>query len=495
MQTITISNKSAVSSDVELSVEFGEYIPSSNCIKLRVNDSELIGTNGISRNDELLMVEYSGSMKTTVDGDARCVTVGDSTIITTDSLENTEPDAINKVYTGIALSTDDDGNAYFTVNDDISSILSGNTVIDFDEPTSSGNIRRYHYVRYFIKRRYYSVHVGLTANNDYVGMNTEGNIENIIQEAKEGLIPGILNLEKIKFSPVYKKVVGSNTTYEKVDKIVIRFNFLHRDNWYYDGEKKTYFKTNSWTIDNRGWYTQDYESDTTIEIPASKKNATSTLLGYLGFTDGDVRFQKNKLSKSFARMSYYSTNDLLTNSLLNFSTVFVDGGELFGRYVKIDKSGEYPQFFDDEQLSAYSHTIASGANQLDCTLEITDEYDEAKSAEGFNIYLFSDDFKNASESEPGTIYLKIEFNHAGYGKTLQFMRPEGPSSVKLDEEKDVDFYTKAVFIPIEVFYCQSQKRFVYRFDEKRTAYDDGVIYLDLYEATITKQKKVKNLEK
>ena len=285
---------------------------------------------------------------------------------------------------------------------------------------------------------------------------------------------------------------------EKVKKIVLRFNFLHRDAWTKlitdtNVAGFNYARTDSWGIDNLGWYTDDYTGETTTSVRKSSKDGKSTLIGFLGFTDGDVRFQKNKLAKSFARLSYYSTNDLIDNSLLNFSTVFMDSGELFGKYVKIEKNGTYlTGLYEDQQLYQYIHTLSSGDTRLDCTLYMTDEYDEKKSGEGFNIYLFGDDFEMATENEPGTIYMKVEFNHAGFGKVLQMMRPKvNGGAVVLP--KSVQEYADAVFIPISVFYEPNMERCVYTFNEDAVDYDDGVIYIDLYEATITEQKKGKNL--
>ena len=481
MEHLTFRLNTSDNRVTELNPDAGEYIPVNKCIGLVISNSEIL--NRISVGDELLMVEYSGSVKTTVQSEPYCKEIEGDMIITNDTAQNFAEDVIVNMYTGTAIGTNSEGIAYFSVEDDISSILCGNTVVN--EEIINGDIRKYHYVSYFINKSYYIVQFGLSSNDDYIGMNSEANVNEIFAESKENLVPPIVDLEKIKFSPVY---FGDNG-YEKVNKLVFRFNFLHRDCWTMDGNN--YVRTDSWAIDNNGWYNggNGYSGNTLTSIASSSSAGTSTPLGYISFTDGDVRFQKNKLSKSFARFSYYSTNDLINNSLLNFSTSFLDSGELFGKYVKMERDGTYIKgFFEDQEMYQYIHTMSNSGDTIDCTICITDEYDEKKSGEGFNIYLFSDDFKNTTENNPGTIYMKVEFNHAGYGKTLQMMRPEDNEPLT-----SVGEYSEAVFIPINVFYEPLSQRFVYTFDKKRVDYKDGVIYIDLYEATITGQAQGKNL--
>ena len=501
MQHITISNKSAATYSKELNVSVATYFPVSRSLRLSFNDSESF--DSVSSNDELLMVEYSGFSSNIGAPEYFCREVAGDTIMDQRYTDVDADDTIIGIYSGTAISKAPNQYATFSVTEDLSSVLTDNggkktaptTLVNEDVVSESGDRRKYHYVRYFIRRRYYSVQVGLSMVNDYVGMNNESNVEAIVAEAKESLIPPIIDMEKIKFSPVYANSTENGIVYEKVNRIVMRFNFLHRDAWGTLSGSNNSARTNSFAIDNKGWYTDCYSGKTSTKVVASAIDGKATLLGYIGFADGDVRYQKNKLAKSFARISYYSTNDPISNTLLNYSTVFMDTGELFGKYVKIEKNGEYIKgFFEDQQISQYIHTMASGETRLDCTVYMTDEYDEKKSGEGFNIYLFSDDYKNVSESEPSTIYMKVEFNHAGYGKVMQMMRPvEAEVEFGNNEKKVVSDYISYAFIPLTVFYESTSGKFVYTFPDGAIAYEDGTVYIDLYEATITKQEEGPNL--
>ena len=497
MDCITISKNSVTSYNRELNVNTAVYSPTNGSLTLTFNDE--VSFDSIAIHDELIMVEYSGTTQLIGPPESYCREISGNTVMDERDTEGEEYDKAIAVYTGETLSKGN-GSANFLVTDDVSSMREGYRVktmapYSFENKSSvtqDGRWKRYHYVRYYIRRRYYSVPVGLSMNVDYVGMNSESNAETIVAEAKESLIPPIVDMEKIKFSPAYSIVTPSGVTYAKVNKIVMRLNFLHRDAWATSGSSNS-ARTNSFAIDNTGWYTDCYSGRTTNKVVASSVDGKATLLGYLGFADGDVRYQKNKLGKSFVRLSYYSTNDPISNTLLNYSTVFMDTGDLFGKYVRIEKNGESIKgFFSDQQINQYIHTLASGETRLDCTVSMTDEYDEKKSGEGFNIYLFSDDFKWVSESEPSTIYMKVEFNHAGYGKVMQMMRPL-EAEVLFGEDKKVDDYISYAFIPLTVFYDSTSGRFVYTFPDGAVAYEDGTVYIDLYEATITKQTIGPNL--
>ena len=49
-------------------------------------------------------------------------------------------------------------------------------------------------------------------------------------------------------------------------------------------------------------------------------------------------------------------------------------------------------------------------NRVDTQLTITNEVNRSKSSEGFNIYLFADDYNLVNENTEKTIYMKVEYN-------------------------------------------------------------------------------------
>jgi hypothetical protein len=155
---------------------------------------------------------------------------------------------------------------------------------------------------------------------------------------------------------------------------------------------------------------------------------TSDLIGYLNFTDSDVFNQKKKVSQSFLRLSFYSSKDPIEQKLLYYSTIFLDGGELYGKYIKQLNylkrngilNGAYDELYENSLVTLYfgDRNNDKDGSRVDTKITVTNEYDRTKSSEGFNLYLFSEDKIFESENGEKTIYMKVEFNHAGNGKTI-----------------------------------------------------------------------------
>ena len=96
--------------------------------------------------------------------------------------------------------------------------------------------------------------------------------------------------------------------------------------------------------------------------------------------------------------------------LLFYSTIFLDSGELYEKYIKnIDKK------IKNQNISLVNDNTL-GNDNLTVSFNVCDRYNRSKSSEGFYLYLFPDDIDNNKER---TIYMKVEFNHAGYGKKVQ----------------------------------------------------------------------------
>jgi hypothetical protein len=184
----------------------------------------------------------------------------------------------------------------------------------------------------------------------------------------------------------------------------------------------------------------------------------------LNFTDDDVYYRKQKIAKSFLRLSFYDSKDPMTQQLLFYSTVFLDGGDLYGKYVKnVLKKIENPE------LSLVKNKTL-GVNNLTASFNISDRYNRNTSSEGFYLYMFPDGIMNGSERE---IYMKAEFNHAGYGYTIPLMRPTTgttvlsfgkiPTSLIDPDDGDLKQYYNSVYIPVRIKYDTALKDFVYYF--------------------------------
>lgn len=283
-------------------------------------------------------------------------------------------------------------------------------------------------------------------------------------EKKESLITDIKDYEKRCFTPYY----NNQGKFLTVNKINFNLFFRERD--------KTEWSTN----DSKGWNQLPSNNGT---IPSKVQSYyNGDLLGNLNFTDEDVFYRKKKLSKSFLRLSFYSSNKPLNNMLLFYSTIFFDSGELFSKYLKsINKKTTTLQLVDNNEL---------GENRLSASFSVTDRYNKNKSSEGFYLYLFPDGVNSVSRK----IYMKAEFNHAGYGKTvplfypvlnnniLNFTNENFPKSIVDSSNYELSKYYEYSYIPLTIAYDENKNDYIYYFDY--ASYNENELTLNLYEPKI-----------
>ena len=218
-----------------------------------------------------------------------------------------------------------------------------------------------------------------------------------------------------------------------------------------------------------------------------KSGLTSDLIGYLNFTDNDIFYKKKKVSQSFVRLSFYNSPDPIEQKLLYYSTIFIDAAELYGKYVKQLMYMEDNDLFNEKKNKDLNLNAAvvfySGGTRLDTKMVITNEFDRTKSSEGFNLYLFAEDKNFNLENGEKTIYMKVEFNHAGNGKTLpMIMWPKKLINGKWEYVPlTTDNFIENLYIPIKLTYIND--RYVYYIPD---AYknENGNIDLVLFEPKI-----------
>ena len=319
------------------------------------------------------------------------------------------------------------------------------------------NIDKYNKIEISKIMDFWGISVGLTSNNDYSHLYQEENIVNLYTEnVKNKVISSapVIDMEKMKFSPHYEE----DGIYYPITSITYNLHFRQRDleeeGWNYI-EGDDIFWNPEFSKDESG---ETIESGLTPED--LQEGEFSDMLYYLGFTDDDVQYQKMKLKKSFLRLSFYSSTDPLTQKLLYYSTIFFDSGELLGKYIKA-KNQLIKEGQNGDNVVLNSETL--GKYRLDCRFIVKNEYCTTKSSDGFNIYYFPDDVID-EENSGKTIYMKVEFNHAKYGRTIpMIMWPESGLTMESLPE--------ALYIPLKLKYLQEEenineeKAFVYVFDD------------------------------
>lgn len=375
----------------------------------------------------------------------------------------------------------------------------------------------------------FKLNVPLSQMHD-VTLQQEDNIMNrFVHDETRRAINSVVEMEKFVYHPVFQIEPSNPNDFRTEDIYKIKFNLHFRQH-----------RGDDWAVnDNSYWNGVNNETvqleemmNSTIGTPYFSyhegnwaKSRQSDLLSYLGFTNADVKYQKNKLKKSFLRISIYDSDNPLIQNMVAYSTVFMDGGALFSKFmnntmttgyaisegepnntfmgakVNMEYAPDNYQDIPDEDLE--NHRLSS-------QIVISDTYTSKASSEGFNFYMWVD---NDSGNIPSDLYMKVEFNHAGYGRMLPFMMPfydykkEGKYGIKTFEEIVADWrdgrgygirkYLKYSYIHLKCRYDKEKEKHVYYLDpdtygpyayyrhEGQNDTSPNEMELNLYEAKLT----------
>ena len=304
------------------------------------------------------------------------------------------------------------------------------------------------------------------------GLNDENIINSYFNDKKNELIPNIIDYEKRCFIPYYKSSNGCIF----LNKITFNLFFRERTSILTD------LGTSDWvTNDGLGWF--QYKINDNGDFVKPDKLTNGDLLGNLGFTDDDVYYRKKKLSKTFLRLSFYNSNNPLNQFLLFYSTIFLDTGNLYDNFVR--------NLSVNNSVSIVNSDIF-GNNNLTASFSVYNRFNKEKSSEGFYLYLFPDGLENGQEK---TIYMKVEFNHAGYGKTIPLILPNKnnkcltfldnnfPKSLVDVNNVDLSEFYRQLYIPITIKYNSDTRDFIYYFNNVNK-YENNEIILNLFEPKI-----------
>lgn len=360
--------------------------------------------------------------------------------------------------------------------------------------------------------------------------------ENFTDVEVKKSINKIVEMEKDVYHPV---IWNSSSDKTKSEVYKIRFNLhfrMHRgDDWLADAD--TYWNGVDAKTPSSLKFITDY-------FTYAKQENQSDLLTYLNFTDKDVRYQKNKLKKSFIRVMFYDSVNPANQNMLGYYTIFMDSGSYFSKYARYIETDGYKRIDKDPDSSGNYGPTKTGltgikvdreptntskkkpiksttepddieAVRLSSQLVVEDKYMSDTSSEGFYLYLWKDNFLG---TVPQDIYMKVEFNHAGYGRTIPFMCPfrdpnksegngfksfrdilkdwsvaESKWGTKDDTRYGIRKYLKYSYIHFKYRYDKDNKRHVYYLDDEfygtntsngGVHFDDNAITINLYEAKI-----------
>ena len=330
----------------------------------------------------------------------------------------------------------------------------------------------------------------------------------------------------------WKVVSDNNITFEYSARTEVDAEDDNNDNEVsdnLDNNKVMAVKCNYNILDYYDWSTEN-DSELIPQIHdeyVSKfaKYQPSDLLYFLGFTDDDIFYQKNKVGKSFLRLSFYNGKNPNTSDLLYTSTVFMNEGSLYKKFLDNSQGGgqymsvkevenvnkriknsiisvsydTYEEHTDDDGFVIGKFTCDE-SKRLSSRFTIKNMFECAESSEGFYLYLF----KNFSQGlREQTIYMRVQFNHAGVGKTINFTQPfkedDGVKSM-LTFPNDIDMLKSGctlnklyenLFIEIKVKYDFGLRKFVYYLPSWLVDEDNlNQMHFNLYELKIADESNV-----
>lgn len=285
----------------------------------------------------------------------------------------------------------------------------------------------------------------------------------LVDEIVNKHVNNIVDMEKQIFVPVLK--IGDDK-YSDVRKLIFNTKLKQRGDSPYNIETTM-----------QAWK-DNYVIDTWVKDDDMPKN---DVLGYWGFTDEDVKYQKNALKKSFIRLSFYDTNRRSTQSLLCYCTLFMDSGRMYGKYMKNINGGVKPSI-------VHNTTLVNGEDlMINGSLFVVDNTDTTQSSEGFYLYLFPNLCKG---TVPTTIYMKAEFNHAKFGATIPLvktLRKNGKKKLGYiqpsgDIAKMKELF-EDIYIPINIRYNSDKSRYEWIVGEGEEN-ENGEFSFDFYEPII-----------
>ena len=351
-----------------------------------------------------------------------------------------------------------------------------------------------------------------------------------VEEDEKSINP-LVDMEKDMYTPVF--VSGDDRI--DVDAIVFNLHFRTRDldTWKINVDEGTYtsseqtvklsanyqycnwFVTDYYPFYDYTWYsspTQSYNAATFNPERFSTVIERSDLLGFMYFTTDDAKVGREKLRKSFLRLTFFDSKDPERQNMLGTSTIFLD----CERYMNLLYSEHYNHHYEECYASRNPNRTQSGSGDsqtrldvmnadintptvltqafnvtggtvttadlytgdgnvvLDSRIRVENRYNGEKPSEGFYAYILK---AFADKTKPKTVYMKAEFFHAGLGIKIPMVLPTtqsgdtGSYSAVTSWTRGIyDDFTNGVelntvfdrmYVPITIEYSQKERKFVY----------------------------------
>ena len=188
--------------------------------------------------------------------------------------------------------------------------------------------------------------------------------------------------------------------------------------------------------------------NTSNQVSTLKYNLTfndgASTYSSIGFTDDDIRFQKNSFKESFLRLQFYDSDNALEQRLISITTL-------------------YPKLttIDLQPINSPNPGLPKPANQISIEFRLSNPilYPEAYS-EGYHLYEYKDTIPPVVGKY---LYMRASFNNAKTGKSTNLMID--PNAYPIDQLVD-KLYTRYVLV-------KDNTGFYYEIDK---TYSNNIIY-------------------
>lgn len=362
---------------------------------------------------------------------------------------------------------------------------------------------------------YFSIPLVLD-NDSGININQEQTVEDyFFTKEVDKAVNGTLDMEKDIYYPSYKMSDNQFQNLPLVNEIIFNLHFRTRnlDTWKVIEDENDNTERDTIVSKNCNWFIMDYYVGD-LTLSNEDKLRASDLLGFLDFTNDDVFYQKSKIGKSFLRLTFWDSPDPKRQSLLHSATVFMNEGALYNKYINNVKNGEFVTIIEnneslsrannlgistsvsvDTEVIENSKVIIDDEKRLSSQFILKNRYEEETSSEGFYIYMFKNMSDNLHERN---IYMKVEFNHAGIGRTIPFILPmDTENNIPLDLTNDeaweelkkgvkLNELYKHIYIELKMVYDAVNNRYVYY--RPQTATDNKMVF-NLFELKISNENE------
>ena len=243
--------------------------------------------------------------------------------------------------------------------------------------------------------------------------------EHFVEAEKKKAINRITDIEK----DVYYPCISNEGQTSFTDAYNIKFNLHFREH-----------RGDDWIVENEAmWNCVELDNNGKARIADGNltRDNMSDLLTFLGFTNNDVHYQKNKLKKSFLRLLFFDSTNPANQNMLGYSTIFFNTGDLFAKYIRYIENEDYTAVNADKmEYGKYNPSPNKigirvdreswdDETRLSSQLVVKNKNLSNATSEGFYLYIWKDN----EMALPQDLFMKVEFNHAGYGRTVPFMMP------------------------------------------------------------------------